>query len=142
MDEVNWIYGPIYLSSYEGAKNFQGLVIFVHHDIEYYSQGLHIPILKKRPNDSTDRRGAEVNVDNLELIHALLDKAVAYSQTTLVHCRGGIERSPLVVATWLTQVLEGGASLDTAYNYIKLQRPVVEDRRYWLDQEGLIKYRG
>lgn len=138
MDEISWIFGTIYLSSAEGAKIWErGDIIFVHHDIQYYTRGLHIPLLKKRPNDDIDRTGAEVNIENLKLIHAILDDAYNNDRNVLVHCRGGVERSPLVLATWLAG--HQYWSLDRAYMYIQTKRPVVQDRRFWL-REGATNY--
>lgn len=131
MNSVNHIYGGIYVSSYEGAKDFDGRVIYVHHDIKWYSQGLHIPLLSTRPNSDVDRTGAKVNEENLELIHNLITNSFIDKARILIHCRGGVERSPLTVATWLRRYR--GFTLDEAYTLLKLRRPVVEDRRYWLN---------
>lgn len=130
MNSINHIYGSIYVSSYEHAPDFDGRVIFVHHEVQWYSKGLHIPLLSKRPNSDTDRTGAKINEENLKLIHDTITKAYIDKAKILVHCKGGVERSPLVVATWLQKVR--GLTLDEAYTLIKLRRPVVEDRRYWL----------
>lgn len=48
----------------------------------------------------------------------------------LVHCGAGIERSPLVVAVWMT--VKFNISLDHAYHWIKNHRPTVEYRGTWL----------
>lgn len=130
MNEVSHIYGGIYVSSYEGAPKFDGRVVFVHHDIQWYSKGLHVPLLSKRPYSDTDRTGAKVNEENLKLIHSIITDAYIAHEQILVHCRGGVERSPLTVATWLQS--RRGFTLDEAYTLIMLRRPIVEDRRYWL----------
>lgn len=130
MDEVSKIIGSIYVSSYEGAKNFDGDVLFVHHDVQYYTRGLHIPLLKEKPNSSTDRTGAKVNRENLDLIQDTIEFHYETNAPLLVHCRGGVERSPLCVVTWLVESLNW--SLDGAYEYVQNKRSVVEDRRYWL----------
>jgi Dual specificity phosphatase, catalytic domain len=128
---LSHIYGGIYVSSYDHAKDFDGRVIFVHHDVQWYSKGLHIPLLSKRPNSDTDRTGAKVNEENLDLIHELITNSFIDKSRILIHCRGGVERSPLVVATWLRS--KRGFTLDDAYKYIMDRRPVVEYRGYWLD---------
>jgi hypothetical protein len=51
----------------------------------------------------------------------------------LIHCGAGIERSPLVVATWLAEFC--GLTLDEAYRWLKARRPIVEDRRVWLPRD-------
>lgn len=75
-----------------------------------------------------------------------LDKAVhwllnEYEVTTfedsrpiLVHCAAGMERSPLVVAHFLTMYL--GLSLDEAYDWLQRHRPQVQDRRAWVKRES------
>lgn len=130
MDTVSKIIGPIFVSSYEGAKDFRGDILFVHHDIEWYTRGWHLPLLQSRPNSDTDRTGAKVNYDNLELIHDIIQFHYDAGSPLLVHCKGGVERSPLCVVTWLNLCKDH--SLDSAYEYVKNARPVVEDRRYWL----------
>jgi protein-tyrosine phosphatase len=131
MDTVSRIIGPIYVSSWEGAKNFDGDVIFVHHDIQWYVKGLHIPLLKVRPNSTEDRSGAKVNPRNLDLILWYITEHFVNRQRLLIHCKGGVERSPLCVATWLREYKN--RTLDEAYQYIKQKRPIVEDRRNWLN---------
>ncbi len=128
---VSKILGPIHVSGWEGASDFDGDVIFLHHDIQWYSKGLHIPILRKRPNSDTDRTGAEVNFENLDFIVSHIEYHFATNRSLLVHCKGGVERSPLAVAAWLRNYRK--IPLDDAYEYIKMKRSVVEDRRYWLN---------
>jgi len=52
--------------------------------------------------------------------------------SVLVHCLAGGERSPLVVATWLSH--RHGFSLSEAYKLIIKKRPIVEERAFWLGQ--------
>ena len=129
-DEISHIYGPIWISSYEGAKKFEGDVVFVHHDIAWYTRGYHIPLLRKRPNSDVDRSGAEVNASNLGLIFDKIDAVMDSSRSILIHCKGGVERSPLAVACYLSYI--NTWSLDDSYEYIRARRPVIEDRRVWL----------
>lgn len=130
MNEVNHIYGGVFVSSYEGAPGFVGEVIFVHHDIQWYSKGYHIPLLSKRPNSDTDRTGAKINGYNLAFIHERITNSFLNRTDILIHCKGGVERSPLTVVTWLQKYR--GFTLDKAYELLMKKRPVVEDRRYWL----------
>jgi len=60
----------------------------------------------------------------------LIDELYKERQRLLVHCGAGVERSPLVVAMWMTSSL--GLTLDEAYAWLKLHRPQIEDRRQWL----------
>lgn len=129
-DVVSKILGPVYVSSYVGAKDFEGQVVFVHHDIQWYTKGLHIPLLSKRPNSYTDRSGAKVNLENLYLLQNIIEEHFKNNLPILVHCKGGIERSPLTVVNWL--VAKHGLSFDEAYAYTKSKRHVIEDRRIWM----------
>lgn len=133
MDNVTKIIGPIYVGSWEGVKDFKGDVIFVHHDIQWYTKGLHIPLLSKRPNSDTDRSGAKVNQTNLDLIMEFIEEyfQADSGRPLLIHCKGGVERSPLSVASWLVKYHNW--TLDRAYFNLKQLRPIVEDRREWLN---------
>jgi Dual specificity phosphatase, catalytic domain len=131
MEYISKIIGPIYVGSWEGAKDFKGGVLFVHHDIQWYTKGLHIPLLSKRPNSATDRSGAKVNLGNLELIMEVIETHFQTDNPLLIHCKGGVERSPLSVASWLVKYHNW--TLDRAYFNLKQLRPVVEDRREWLN---------
>jgi Dual specificity phosphatase, catalytic domain len=125
------ILGSIYVGGYENAGDFNGFVLFVHHDIQWYTKGLHIPLLSKKPNSPTDRTGAKINYSNLYLITETIDRHFKNHTPLLVHCRGGVERSPLCVVHWLVEYFDN--TPDIAYDYVKMKRPVVEDRRYWLN---------
>jgi len=129
--KVDKIFGCIHVSGYEGAKDFDGRVVFVHHDIQWYTKGYHIPVLKVRPNSDTDRSGAKVNTENLNLLVDIIDEHFLNRWPLLVHCRGGVERSPLTVVAWLVQRKK--MDIDEAYEFVKFKRPVVEDRRMWLE---------
>jgi predicted protein tyrosine phosphatase len=66
-----------------------------------------------------------------------LDDAVTWieenkSRPMLVHCGAGIERSPLTVA-WFMCRKQFVADLDEAYAWLMKRRPVVQDRRIWLE---------
>ena len=56
--------------------------------------------------------------------------ALRMSRNVLVHCGAGVERSPLAVAWWMH--FRFNYNFDEAYEWIKRQRPVVEDRRSWI----------
>jgi len=134
----------IWVGSYESVEDWEGdNVIFVHHDVEYYTKGLHIPLLSKRPNSAEDRTGAKVNLKNLSLIHDIISNFRDREEPLLIHCRGGVERSPLCVASYMVKFMyqfDSGPNqrmtrhtYDTAYDFIQGKRSVVEDRRYWLN---------
>lgn len=73
-------------------------------------------------------------VTNLNEVAALLEVCTP-TQSILVHCRAGRERSPLAVAWYLSSrrySYRNPLSLVDAYALLKAKRPVVEDRREWL----------
>lgn len=48
----------------------------------------------------------------------------------LVHCIGGVERSPLTAVMYLVQ--NRNMNIDDAYKLVMSKRSIVEDRRHWL----------
>lgn len=128
------ICGTLYLGDRLAAANFptQGTRICVHELLpQYEGHYIHCPILQVAPNSETDRCGAKASV---RAIHAACSRIITElmnGQHVLVHCHGGIERSPLVVAHYLVSV---GICTDlaNAYQYLKKIRPCVADRRSWL----------
>lgn len=125
------IVAGVYLGDYEAAKKFVGVTLCVHEDDEF-AVGYHIPILKKKPNSHMDRTGALVSMAKLNTAVQFIDHHVKRTtQDMLIHCKGGVERSPLVVAHYLVE--DGFCSnLDDAYAYIKKIRPVISERKFWL----------
>lgn len=109
-------------------------IINVAHDLHHGNANYHVPLGYE-----------EISLENLLYLNGLIrrlkhsntahmDFGQRYSKV-IVHCAGGMERSPLVVATYLIQ--EGYASdYDDAYHFIKEIRPVVSDCRDWIDIQG------
>ena len=79
----------------------------------------------RKGNDGTDfwvpRQNLEGLVEEIER-----DRR----EPLLVHCWGGIERSPLGVVWWMKE--RRGYTLDEAYEFVMQRRPIVQDRRYWV----------
>jgi hypothetical protein len=89
----------------------------------------HIPILLPLSYRSP--------ADGVLAYRVRLDNAVKWieenkSRQMLVHCGAGIERSPLTVA-WYMCRRRVVADLDQAYTCLIKRRPVVQDRRMWLE---------
>lgn len=87
-----------------------------------------IPILRYRQTEF----GVEVYADPGALDSAAINIAAALvsHKRVLVHCGGGIERSPLAVAWFL--VTQWGYTMDDAYRLIASKRPQVQRRDYWI----------
>jgi protein-tyrosine phosphatase len=72
----------------------------------------------------------KVERGRLEEAIGMINQEWPHRPGVLVHCGAGVERSPLVVAMWMTARFN--VSLDEAYAWIKAHRPQIEDRRQWL----------
>lgn len=128
-NEISHILGSIHVSSYIGAAAFEGRKLCLHHDCTLVTD-LHVPLLIKRPNSDTDRSGAQVNHRNLALITEIIEKHYRSNLPLCVHCKGGVERSPLAVVHWLNS--RHGYDWDDAYEFVQSKRKVVEDRTIWM----------
>ena len=78
-----------------------------------------------------DQNKMKVDPFKLEICEHIIRECANRNLPLLVHCRQGIERSPLTVAWYLTKC---GMSMDQAYCVIKSKRPYVIDRRSWLEK--------
>lgn len=150
--DMNFIIANIYLGSLMDARyKWKGQTLYVHEDMQVgYTPTMHIPILETEVETpfsvgdyfsdpkiegviDTIQRKRLVNPERLALAHNVLDKYKVSFEPLLIHCIGGVERSPLTLATWM--VSRGiYPDLDAAYEYLMSRRDVVEDRRHWLTQ--------
>lgn len=119
----------LYLGDQSDGDAFEGerLCVLEHED-RYENRRRCIPI-----------RTIPGGPDGLYVSRAQLDKAADYITSTLqggqnliVHCGAGVERSPLTVAWWFVKI---GAfpTLEAAYSVLSTVRPVIQDRRHWLE---------
>lgn len=137
--KVTQVIGNLYLGDALAAQTFDGTTLCVHESKEYVTQH-HIPILSQFPKSHSDRTGALVSMYQLEhavefIIHHLVDTI----DPVLVHCAGGVERSPLTIAYFLSRyqphfLIEKGwrPTFHGAYSYLQSIRPVVARRISWL----------
>lgn len=128
------VLGNLYLADMPTAAKFDGMRLCVHENTPtYVGQGnyIHIPILAERPKSKHDRTGAVVSIDRLEFAVDFIEWCMQRHEPLLVHCVGGIERSPLTVAWWLTKTRRID-TIDAAYSYLKKVRPAVSPRLFWL----------
>jgi hypothetical protein len=125
----------LYLGDLVAAGNFKGFRLCVHERVpDYEGTFHHIPILTHLPKSATDRTGARVSPLALSRAINHIQHCVLSGINLIVHCRGGVERSPLVVACYLREVR--GYTLAEAYAYLQKIRPVVADRTAWLAEGG------
>jgi protein-tyrosine phosphatase len=128
---ITRVFDVLYVSDMVGAAKFEGVRICVHERKPTYGTACHIPILEKPPNDDIDRTGGVVDRGKLYHICKEMDYHLANRLPLLVHCVGGVERSPLIFAYFLT-TRNFQSSMENAYAYLKSIRPVVANRSFWL----------
>lgn len=131
---VTHVLGSLYLGDYEAAKEFIGTRICVYCDEpEYDGPFYHIPILATRPKSQTDRT-ATASIAALDKAADLITESLETGRKVLVHCMGGVERSPLTIAWWLVKT-NRCTTIAGAYQSLKAIRPVVADRTSWLPRD-------
>jgi protein-tyrosine phosphatase len=80
-----------------------------------------------------ESRDLVVDLKVLNKIALKIHNALKDGQMVLVHCVGGLHRSPLVVA-WFLFTFGWTADLFEAYRLIKEKRPEIEERLFWLPE--------
>jgi len=110
----------LFVGDLQDAVKFDGIVISVLGDVPNSepARSIQMPFLAN----------GRASMDSTA---ALIDAALALNQSVLVHCEEGSERAPLVVAWFLKT--RRGMSIDEAYRLLAAKRPIIRDRRKWLD---------
>jgi len=123
------IFEHIFLGDYQDATRFTGRRLCVLEQRPEYPPRLGdrwIPILEESRWGRT-----RANRDKLDEAAAWVADRIAAKDRALVHCMGGIERSPLVMAWYLHR--RHGLTLDGAYAQLRWIRPEVQLRHeMWL----------
>jgi len=129
---ANKIIHDIWVGDLEDAKVWDGNILCVLESLpeDEPKQALLIPILKS-PHEHLEDVDAEAIMPNLELIAHVIQNHVDSKTKLLVHCMGGMERSPLAL-TWYMHERKGMEFSD-AYDYVKLKRPQALNRIQWLN---------
>ena len=133
------ILGSIYLGDKDDAPKFEGEIICVLQDIPKGEpkEALWIPIVRSSTTLTEDQLVIEQDTDvyaqrsNLDLIARILEENWEENIKTLVHCIGGIERSPLAIVYWLQKY--HSFTFNTAYERVQKIRPQVQNRLIWLN---------
>lgn len=133
---VHEIIPGLFLSGMREAETWTGgMRLCVHEDTPTYKGGMHIPILSKKPNNFKDRTGAIASIQALDEVVLVISGHILSYQPLLVHCVGGVERSPLALAWFLSGSRKGQiGDLDKAYTFLKSKRRVVSQRKFWLPE--------
>lgn len=124
------VIGSLYLGDIQAAVKFDGDKLCVHENPLLVVQH-HIPILKKQPNSFLDRTGALVDRKQLFACLDFIGEYVRADKPLIVHCKAGVERSPLVMACFLYDEYHF-RPLSLAYMYLVRKRPTISDRSFWL----------
>jgi hypothetical protein len=133
--KVDEILPGLFLSGMREAETWTGGTrLCVHEDTPTYEGGIHLPVLSKKPNSFKDRTGAIANLEALYQVGLIIHRHQLQGDPLLVHCWGGVERSPLALAYYLTVFTAKFVDLDHAYAYLKSKRPVVSQRKFWLPE--------
>jgi protein-tyrosine phosphatase len=141
---MNYIIAQIFLGNIADAVKTSMDTLYVHEDfVPDYEPTHHVPIIQWSEPElevgdffgghKDPARKKLVDPKKLEEAHAILDRYYNRNEQLLIHCLGGIERSPLTLATWMLKH-KMYPNLDEAYIFLKKQRPIVADRRHWLGQ--------
>lgn len=122
----------LFLGDEVAAAAFKGERICVHEATPKYG-GIfwHVPILIVPPKSKLDRSGAIAGEGRLDWVGRIIDTQLALGKRVLVHCHGGVERSPLALCWWLWKSGRQ-PSLESALACLKEKRPVVANRLSWL----------
>ncbi|MDE1830392.1 MAG: dual specificity protein phosphatase family protein [Thaumarchaeota archaeon] len=129
------IIDQLYLGDMKIAGTFDGLRLCVHeHGPQYDGQCFLIPILTKRPFSKWDRTGATASIEKLDECAELIETHVNKGNKLLVHCFGGIERSPLTIAWWMVKTKRAD-NIEDAYKFLQSKRPAVSERLFWLPRD-------
>lgn len=133
---VTHVIDGLYLGDLIAAKGFDGARLCVHENPEYATthQGAtyHMPYLTKPPNSPLDRTGALASWGMLDKIAEFIETALLRGHKLIVHCKGGVERSPLAIAHYLVNYSDSYDNYTDAYAFLKSIRPVVSKRTFWL----------
>ena len=129
---ANKIIHDIWVGDLEDAKVWDGNLLCVLESLpeDEPKHALLIPILT-RPHEHLEDNDAEAMRPNLELISHIIQNHVESKTKLLVHCMGGMERSPLALTWYIHE--RNGMGLNDAFDYVKLKRPQALNRIQWLN---------
>ena len=85
-----------------------------------------IPIIRSGPGE------VRIRWKDLDIAAENIESALRTHGRVLVHCAGGIERSPLTVAWFLYR--KRGMTWEEAYSLVTTKRPQAQRRDAWLER--------
>ena len=132
-DELSWVTDRIGITDWEGAKEAQLTGCYVVNVAQELMgnpyDDIDIPF-EGDPAELTTQMNKFADLVDLKLNTEDDTKVV-------VHCAMGMERAPLAVVGYLVKYQS--MTIDESYELIISKRPIVCDRRYWME-EGMWAY--
>lgn len=138
---MNLIHGTIYLGDIADAKDntWTGDIISCLQDLPHGvpKRALWIPVIRTIGTLNEFELISEQDVDvvalrpQLDLVARELQERFEKKIPTLVHCLGGMERSPLAIVYWLRKC--HNFTYNSAYEHVQKIRPIVKNRLQWLN---------
>ena len=131
---ANEIIKNVWVGDIDDARKWDGNKICVlesyPRDYLQRKNSLLIPILSDI-HEHLEDENAEVMMENIELVSSVIQNHIMAGEKVLVHCLGGIERSPLAVTWYLHK--NAGVGLNDAFDFVKKKRPQALNRIQWLN---------
>lgn len=131
---ANEIIKNVWVGDIDDARKWDGNKICVlesyPRDYLQRKNSLLIPILSDK-HEHLEDEDAEVMMENIELVSSIIQNHIMSGEKVLVHCLGGMERSPLAVTWYLHK--NAGIGLNDAFDYVKKKRPQALNRIQWLN---------
>jgi len=131
---ANEIIKNVWVGDLDDARKWEGNKICVlesyPRDYLQRKNSLLIPILSDK-HEHLEESDAEVMMENIDLVSTIIQNHIMAGEKVLVHCMGGMERSPLAVTWYLHK--NAGVPLTDAFDYVKTKRPQALNRIQWLN---------
>lgn len=124
-DEISWVLPKLGITDFEGSTE----AIIKGHVVFNVARELHTLSSAHIQADLTPGSGISQQLDKLSKeIHEILSNT---KKRVVVHCAMGMERSPLLVVWYLHKYRN--LSISAAYKKVMKKRPIVLDRRHWIN---------
>lgn len=122
----NLFIGDLEDAKHFGDSHYNGVTLCVLESLRDpdYFPDFFVPVV------NMDMR--QVDSFKLDICAYIIEQCLQNEKPVLVHCGAGVERSPLATAWFLNKKRK--MTLDKAYELIKQKRPIVIDRRKWLEE--------
>ncbi len=130
---ANEIIKNVWVGDLEDAKVWEGnkICVLEHYPANYSPKNsVLIPILSQE-HVHLKQEDAEVLMENIDLVSSVIQNHIMAGEKVLVHCMGGMERSPLAVTWYLHK--NAGVGINDAFDFVKKKRPQALNRIQWLN---------